>query len=185
MAASERGKKRSLEEDDLDNIESSDKEETDEQPSKKVKKTRRASKPPLSRTLISLMIDFLTEDERRPVPDDTPVWSETWREILKSDTEIGHCVKGLSFKQRFFTWLRVLDLDEKDGQKVLILAGSRKLVPCKDEIPKIIRDAHRATGEFKREAFESSDKKGKSKGNANHNSAERCIKLVSTKFAPK
>ena len=139
------------------------------------RKTRLTSRPPLSKKLISLMIDFLIQEDRRPVPDNTPVWTSSWLELLIEDTELKHYTKGLSIKQRFLNWLKALDVFvTDDGIHQLCLANSSRIVPCKEEFQKIIRDAHRSTGEFEISCAE------KQPGNTKkHNSVEKCIRMVS------
>lgn len=152
--------------------------ERQEQPAKK---KRRTSRPPLSKTLISIMIDFLIHEDRRPIPDNTPVWTQSWLELLKEDTELKFYAKGLSLKQRFFNWLRLLEVFVlEDGVHRLCLAGTKRIVPCKEEFQKIIRDAHRSTGEFEDCC---SDKAAPSFASVakfrKHNSVEKCIRMVS------
>ena len=148
------------------------------------KKIRITSRPPLSRRLISAMIDFLIQEDHRPIPDNTPVWTQSWLELLLMDTEIKQYTKGLSVRSRFLTWLRLLDvLVTDDGIHHLCLAGSNRIVPCKEEFQKIIRDAHRSTGEFEASTSEKNSSTLPQHGHMNkHNSAEKCIKMVSGKL---
>ena len=144
------------------------------------KRTRLTSRPPLSKNLIAHMIDFLIQEERRPIPDITPVWTRSWLELLTEDTEIKLYAKGLSLKQRFLNWLRVLDvLTLDDGTHKLCLAGSKKVVPCKEEFQKIIRDAHRSTGEFEMSGADKLPVASLQHGRPRkHNSVDKCIKMV-------
>ena len=146
-----------------------------------LKKIRITSRPPLSRKLICIMIDFLIQEDRRPVPDDTPVWTRSWLELLAEDTELGQYTKGLSIKQRFLNWLKVLDVFvTEDGIHQLCIAGTNRIVPSKEEFRKIIRDAHRSTGEFESSDAEKQCGAMQLKGNPKkHNSVENCIKMVS------
>jgi len=150
-----------------------------------LKRIRITSRPPLSRKLICIMIDFLIQEDRRPVPDDTPVWTRSWLELLAEDTELGQYTKGLSIKQRFLNWLKVLDVFvTEDGVHQLCIAGSNRIVPSKEEFRKIIRDAHRSTGEFESSSAEKQCGAMQSKGNPKkHNSIEKCIKMIKAKYA--
>ena len=153
-----------------------------------IKKTRHASRPVLSRVLINIMIDFLLQEDTRPVPEDTPVWTEAWGELLKEDTEIKSYARGISVKHRFLKWMKMLDLiTGEDEEPRLCIAGSKKLLPSKDEVPRIIRDAHRMVGEFKasdlQERREDNTEEAKSCKKDKHNSVEKVIKLVSVECA--
>ena len=141
------------------------------------KKARKVLRPPLSKNLINILTDFLIQEDRRPVPGDSPVWRRPWLALLREDTDLQMYAKELSLKQRFVKWLNALDVRTTgDGEFHLCLAVSKKIVPCKEDFRRIIRDAHRSTGEFEMINAKENLKQEKSKV---HNSAKKCIRMVS------
>ncbi len=137
------------------------------------KRTRNKTRPPLSRAVCTVMVEYLLE-EKKPEEERLPWFA--WLDILK-ETDFPQFVKGISHKKRFQLWIESLDVREKEGKHVLCLKGSGKLVPCREDFSRIIREAHREMGEFTPNRIETANQKGRTK--IVHNQVDKCLRLVS------
>ncbi len=140
------------------------------------KRKRNSTRPPLSRAVYNVIIEYILET--RTTPDESRLPWKRWLDILK-ETSFRKFANGMSCKKRFLNWVEFLDVEERDGENVLCLKHSqtpcRKIVPCLEDFSKVIRNAHTGTGEFANETINQVKKTQKFE----HNPFEKCMRMVS------
>ena len=121
------------------------------------------------------MIDFILE-ERRPDGVHKP-WSKWLTDLMQTD--FPRFANGMSYRKRFLNWISILDVKEKEGKDVLCVKASKVTIPCMEELSRIIRNAHRETGEFASECNKNINRNSLESQQPKHNQVEKCLRLVS------
>ena len=140
---------------------------------------RVASRPPISRTVYNLILQFLRERKLReddPSIQETP-W-RTWLVLFKEAPDFQRLKKkNKSVRSHFMSWVNYLQVKKVNHKDVLCAKPSGKIIVPKEDFARVIREAHCGNGEFTPKVEDVRIGKNK-KMRKRHNNLQKTFNLV-------